>query len=87
LGDGKSFDFCVDGIEKGSIIAVSTLGSRKLKDLYLKGFCEMCRIIQPSHILCYYEPFEEMRQLADITVIPYEGIEVRRNKLTDKGVC
>jgi hypothetical protein len=78
--DERSFEFCFDGIEKGSVVAVSTVGSRKGKKAFLNGFTELCRRLKPEKVLCYYNPFEEMLALADIITLPYEGILVREQK-------
>ncbi len=56
----KSYEFCFLGVEQGSIVAVSTLGTRKRKDLFIKGYKTMMEIISPSLIYCYSEPFKEM---------------------------
>ena len=60
-GESDTFWFCFDGIEKGSIVAVSTLGVRKEKELFMQGYNELLRKIQPSAIICYGKPFEEMQ--------------------------
>jgi guanyl-specific ribonuclease Sa len=60
-GESDTFWFCFDGIEKGSIVAVSTLGVRKEKELFMQGYNELLRKIQPSAIICYGKPFEEMK--------------------------
>ena len=60
-GESDTFWFCFDGIEKGSIVAVSTLGVRKEKELFMQGYHELLRKIQPSAIICYGKPFEEMK--------------------------
>lgn len=56
----ESFEFCFDGIEEGSVVAISTLGSRKEKQLFLNGYFEMIKRIQPTNVLCYGKPFTEM---------------------------
>ena len=60
-GESDTFWFCFDGIEKGSIVAVATLGVRKEKELFMQGYNELLRKIQPSAIICYGKPFEEMK--------------------------
>ena len=75
-GDESTFDFCFDGIEKGSVVAVSTYmasehGHRKdQKDWFLAGYNEMLRRIEPEKIICYNTPFPEMR--GDIVYVDYE---------------
>ena len=77
--DKRSFDFCFDGIEKGSVVAISTHGNHKVKDKFLAGYRKMLEIIEPSAIICYGKPFEEMKE-ENLIVFPYnrtEGKEVR----------
>jgi hypothetical protein len=69
--DENSYDFAFDGIEKSSIVAVSTLGCSKVKRLYLGGFKQMCKIIKPSKVICYATPFEEMASFANLLIVPY----------------
>lgn len=68
-GDLTSFNFCFDRIEKGSIVAVSTLGVRNEKSHFMLGYNEMLRRIKPSKIICYGKPFEEMK--GDIIKVDY----------------
>ncbi|MDP4119723.1 MAG: DUF4417 domain-containing protein [Bacillota bacterium] len=66
-GNEDSFDFCFEGIEKGSTVAVSTYmvseheNHKDQKDFFLKGYSEMLRRIEPERIICYNEPFPEMQ--------------------------
>ncbi len=77
--DSSSFDFCFDGIEKGSIVAVSTHGNKKAKEAFMLGYNKMLEKIEPTAIICYGKQFPEM--VGKIIVFPYnrsEGKEVRR---------
>lgn len=56
----KSFEFCFKGIEKGSVVAISTVGALKKKELLLDGYFLMKELINPSAVLCYGKPFPEM---------------------------
>jgi hypothetical protein len=78
-GNEESFNFCFDGVEKGSIVAVSTLGSTKVKTAWLAGFKAMCEKICPTKVVCYCKPFEETSNVADIIVVPHEG-EIARER-------
>lgn len=75
-GDESTFDFCFDGIEKGSVIAVSTYMAsehdhrKDQKDWFLAGYNEMLRRIEPEKIICYNTPFPEMQ--GDIVYVDYE---------------
>jgi len=59
-GDERSFDFCFDGIEEGSVVAVATY-NRKNKEAFLLGYNKMLEVIKPSAIICFDTPFPEMK--------------------------
>ena len=75
-GDESTFEFCFDGIEKGSVVAVSTYmasehdGRKDQKEWFMAGYNEMLRRIEPEHIICYNTPFPEMQ--GDIIYVDYE---------------
>lgn len=60
-GDESSFDFCFDGIEEGSIVAVCTYYRENCEEEFMHGYNEMIKRIKPSVILCYDEPFKSMK--------------------------
>lgn len=66
----QSYWYCFDGIEKGSVVAVSTLGVRKEKDFFLQGYSEMLRRLKPKAVICYNTPFDEMG--GNIITVSYE---------------
>lgn len=66
----QSYWYCFDGIEKGSIVAVSTIGVRKEKDFFMQGFNEMLKRIHPSTIICYGKTFDDMK--GNIIEVSYE---------------
>ncbi len=75
--DEKSFEFCFDGIEEGSTVAVSTHGNRNAKEDFLQGYNELLIKIKPCAIICYGKPFPEMQ--GNVIAVPYnhrEGCEV-----------
>ena len=76
-GDERSFDFCFVGIAQGSVVSVSTLGSRRNKGAFLKGFREMCERIEPPQVICYNTPFDEMARLTDVIPVDYDGLVAR----------
>ena len=52
----ETFKFCFDGIPKGSIVSISTLGIKRNKDameIWVGGVNEMIKRIAPSTILVY----------------------------------
>jgi hypothetical protein len=69
--DEWSFEFCFDGIEKESAVAVSTMGCMDVKELFMAGFSKMCELINPSKVICYAKPFDEMHELSEIIEVPY----------------
>ncbi len=60
-GDERSFDFCFDGIEEGSIVAVCTYYRENCEEEFMLGYNEMLKRIKPSMVLCYDEPFSQMK--------------------------
>ena len=75
-GDESTFDFCFDGIEKGSVVAVSTYmasehdNRRDQKEWFMTGYNEMLCRIEPEKIICYNTPFPEMQ--GNIIYVDYE---------------
>lgn len=52
----ESYDFCFDGIEHGSAVALSTLGvlrNKEAQKLFISGFNEMKQRIEPTEIILY----------------------------------
>ena len=75
-GDESTFDFCFEGIEKGSVVAVSTYMASEhdnrcdQKEWFMAGYNEMLRRIEPEKIVCYNTPFAEMQ--GNIIYVDYE---------------
>lgn len=84
-GDLTSFNFCFDGIEKGSIVAVSTIGIKKEKSHFMLGYNEMLSRIKPSKIICYGKPFNEMK--GDIVEVDYGETNNLSKGFFVKKVC
>ncbi|MBQ2671430.1 MAG: DUF4417 domain-containing protein [Clostridia bacterium] len=72
----STFDFCFEGIEKGSCVAVSTYmvsehnNHSDQKEFFMTGYNEMLKRIEPEYIICYHEPFPEME--GNIICVNYE---------------
>ena len=85
-GNEKTYSFCFTGIEKNSIVSLSTLGVKKDKKalaLWKKGVDEMIKQIHPSKILIYGSKIEY--DFKNIEVIYYKNkIEERFNNLKEK---
>lgn len=75
-GDESTFGFCFDGIEKGSVVAVSTYmasehdNRQNQKEWFMAGYNEMLHRIEPEKIICYNTPFPEMQ--GNIVYVDYE---------------
>lgn len=55
-GDERTYDFCFDGIEKNSIVAVGSHGAIKAKEdrrYFKKGLDEMITRLSPGTIIVY----------------------------------
>ncbi len=79
-GTEESFKYCFDGIEKNSIVAVSTLGGdpRKLENRarFAEGLRELVKTLQPHTIIVYgsadYAFFDELKKQG-INILSFSG--------------
>ena len=70
----ETFEFCFEGIPKGSIVSISTIGVKKNKEalkIWRAGVDELIRRIEPSTILIYGGKLDY--DYGDIKVIYYEN--------------
>jgi hypothetical protein len=56
----SSYEFCFDGIEKHSTVAVGMIGCKGNKTGFMRGYNAMLDKIEPVAIICFGTPFEEM---------------------------
>lgn len=76
--DTASYEFCFDGIENGSIVAVGMIGCKRNKTAFMRGFDTMCKRLNPSAVICLGDPFPEMQ--GNIIAINYlNSRRVNRN--------
>nr|DAZ24210.1 MAG TPA: protein of unknown function (DUF4417) [Caudoviricetes sp.] len=71
--DQNSFDWCFDGEPTNSVVAISSVGTQKSKtekDLFLKGYYEMLRRLNPSQVV-FYGPVPEECDWNAIRISPY----------------
>ena len=57
----ESYDFCFDGIEQGSVVAISTYCREEYKKEFMKSYNKMLEMVKPSAIICYGTPFDAMK--------------------------
>ncbi|MDO4177599.1 MAG: DUF4417 domain-containing protein [Phascolarctobacterium sp.] len=57
----RSYEFCFDAVERGSVVAVGMIECKKQKKLFLYGYDAMLERINPSAIIILGSPFTEMR--------------------------
>lgn len=58
---GSSFEFCFDGIEKGSVVAIGMPGSKESMVRFMRGYNAMIDKIEPSSIIVFGSPFAQMQ--------------------------
>lgn len=56
----RSFEFCFDGVEQNAIVAVSTLGCKRSKLQFMRGYDVMLDKLNPETIICFGDPLPEM---------------------------
>lgn len=78
-GDARSFSFCFDGVEQGTVVAIGMIGCKREKHRFLRGYDAMLESIRPTKIICFGEPFPEMR--GDLIPINYRASRVREREV------
>ena len=73
-GLSQSYEFCFDGVEKHSIVAVGMIGCKRTKIQFMRGYNTMLEKIQPSKIICFGTPFKEM----DGNIVNVDYMESRK---------
>lgn len=88
-GDRESFSYCFEGLPKGSVLAVSTVGVKRDKnwngdvdDLFRAGYNEMMKRLEPIKVLFYGDMIDGLD--GDIVHIPSFYAE-RRGSLNEKS--
>ena len=88
----ETFEFCFEGIPKGSIVSISTIGVKKNKEalkIWKAGVDELIRRIEPSTILIYGGKLDY--DYGDIEVIYYENQVTERmiknGRTRSKVIC
>jgi hypothetical protein len=71
----ESYDWAFDGIEEGSVVALSTVGCYSVEEGFMHGFKAMVERIKPSKVVNYGKNFDGMEKLADIVRVPYSFIK------------
>jgi hypothetical protein len=84
-----SHDFCFLGLPERSVLAVSTVGTKKdpsLKVPYLAGFREMVIRLEPTVVLCYGRPYREMLDMVELKTYPdyWRGVADARRRYGNK---
>lgn len=69
--DSRSFEFCFDGVERGSTVAVGMIGCKKSKFSFMRGYNEMLMRLKPERIIVFGTPFSEME--GNIVEVDYKS--------------
>lgn len=56
-----SYEYCFEGIEPESTVAIATYACRQAKATFLRGYDAMLERINPKEIICYGIPLQGMR--------------------------
>lgn len=70
----RSYEFCFDGVEKNSIVAIGMIGCKQNKKEFLRGYDYMLSKIEPEAVICFGTPFDEMRG----NIIPVDYLSSRK---------
>jgi len=72
-GDVDTWDFCFEGVEEGSWVAISTRGAihrNEDKELFKEGYNQMLEVIKPEKIIVYGRKLEGLD--GNIEWIPWD---------------
>ena len=69
--DARSFEFCFDGVEQRSTVAVGMIGCKHSRIGFMRGYNEMLERLQPEKIIVFGSPFPEMK--GNIVSIDYQS--------------
>jgi hypothetical protein len=69
--NADSMEYSFEAIEKGSCVAVSTLGCVGNEFVFMNGYQEMVNRLKPMLVICYGKQFDGMRKYADLIEIEY----------------
>lgn len=67
----SSYDFCFDGVEKHSVVAIGMIGCKQSKANFMRGFHAMLERLEPEAIICFGTPFPEMQ--GNLIVVDYRA--------------
>ena len=67
----RSFDFCFEGVEYNSIVAIGMSGCKRNHLGFMRGYNSMLEKLNPSVILCLGTPFPEME--GNIITVDYRS--------------
>ena len=67
----RSFEFCFEGIEKGSTVAVGMIGCKHARIAFMRGYNKMLERLEPENIIVFGKPFSEMD--GNIIRVDYEA--------------
>jgi hypothetical protein len=89
-GTAVSYNFCFLGVPKQSVVAVATVGVN-LKEplhyqLFLDGFSEMVKRLNPAIVLVYGDPPAACYDMVKIKPYPTRWFEIRKARALAKGV-
>ena len=89
LGDKRTYDFALNGLNKGDVIAFGTLGCYKRtveREIVLHGIREAINQLEPSAVLIYgSKPDEIINSFPNVKFYVYEGKNSRRMKERKNG--
>ena len=80
----ETYELCLSGIQKGSVIAVSTLGVQNNKEIFLDGFNNVQKNIEPPLTFVYGDMLDGM--YGKFVNFPYkEAFNTKYKQLTLPG--
>ena len=70
-GTSQTFEFCFNGVEKHSVVAVGMVGCKNSRTSFMRGYNEMLERLQPESVIVFGTPFSDMQ--GNIVPIDYQS--------------
>jgi len=68
-----SLEYSFDAVQKGSCVAVSTLGCAGNYSAFMDGYKEMINRLEPMAVICYGKQFDDMQKYTNLIEIEYKA--------------
>lgn len=88
-GGESTFGFCFQGVDEGSMVAISAVGTKNTPQEFSRGLDAMVEAIRPSKIICYGDirpSYRGKKLLSNLVIYPFKFKMFRGSKTVHKSL-